>query len=167
MSLQDRNLFLCGCGCRLCSIISKHRPNAAIYNSQLFFLWMFTFKTMDMNFWSAVGSWLECGPERNPFIYGMDGSKVLLQIPTPVHGIASYARMVGLSQGMLPICLRIGGFSVCSPGILSVLAAWAVHEQGGNQISGVFFCRTLFFTGTGVFILRKLAQRGYLSHEGS
>ena len=34
---------------------------------------------------------------------------------------------------MLPICLRIGGFNVYSPGILLVLDVWDVHETPGSQ----------------------------------
>ena len=52
------------------------------------------------------------------FIYGMNGSEVLLQVPAQIHGLTSHAKTIGIWQGMLPLCLRIGGFNVCCPGIL-------------------------------------------------
>ena len=67
------------------------------------------------------------------FMYGMDGFGVLLQMPASTHGLTSLAKIIGIWQSMLPVCLRIGGFNVCSPGILLVLDVWAVHETPGSQ----------------------------------
>ena len=37
------------------------------------------------------------------------------------------------TQSMLPVCLRIGRFNVCSPGILLVVEVYAVHKTRENQ----------------------------------
>ena len=67
------------------------------------------------------------------FIYGTNGLEVLLQMPTSTHGLTSLAKNTGIWQNMLPVCLSIGGFNVCSPGILLALDVWAVHETPGIQ----------------------------------
>ena len=96
---------------------SEHR---AIYNSQL--------ATLDVHFrklWrSIVGppSEVDWNAAWNGIlIYGMNGLEVLLQMPASTHGLTSLAKITGISQNMLPVCLRIGGFNVCSRGILSAL----------------------------------------------
>ena len=60
------------------------------------------------------------------FIYGMNGSKILLQMHTLIHGLTSHAKTTGIWPSM------IGGFNVCYRGILLVLVAWAVHDILGN-----------------------------------
>ena len=67
------------------------------------------------------------------FIYGMNGSGVLLQIPAPKHGLTSHAKIIRIWQGMLPLYLRIGGFNVFSLGVFWVLDVRAVHDIRGNQ----------------------------------
>ena len=66
------------------------------------------------------------------FIYGMNGSKMLLQMHTLIHGLTSHAKTIGIWPGMLPLYLQIGGFNACYRGILLVLVAWAVHDILGN-----------------------------------
>ena len=66
------------------------------------------------------------------FIYGMNGSKILLQMHMLMHGLTSHAKTTGIWPGMLPLYLHIGGFNVCYRGILLVLVAWAVHDILGN-----------------------------------
>ena len=66
-------------------------------------------------------------------IYGMNGVEILLQMPTSTHGLTSLAKITGIWQNMLPVCLSIGGLNVCSPGILLALDVWAVHETPGIQ----------------------------------
>ena len=64
--------------------------------------------------------------------------------PNLLDSVASYcAKIIRIWQSMLPgfcvffflalFCLRIGGFNVCSPGILLVLDVWAVHETRWSQ----------------------------------
>ena len=67
------------------------------------------------------------------FIYGMNGSQVVLQMHTLIYGLKSPAKITGIWQGMLPLYLHIGGFNVCCRGILSVLVVWAVHDIPRNQ----------------------------------
>ena len=67
------------------------------------------------------------------FIYGMNRSEILSQMHTLRHGLTSLAKITGIWQNMLPVCLGIGGFNVCSPGILLALDVWAVHEKLGIQ----------------------------------
>lgn len=50
-------------------------------------------------------------------MYGMNWSGVLLQLPAPLHG-PSLPENIGIGQSMLPVCMRIGGLNVRSPGIL-------------------------------------------------
>ena len=66
------------------------------------------------------------------FIHGMNGSKILLQMHTLIHGLSSHAKTRGIWPGMLPIYLHIGGFNVCYRGILLVLVAWAVRDILGT-----------------------------------
>ena len=67
------------------------------------------------------------------FLYGMNALKILLQMPASTHGLTSLAETTGIWQNMLPVCLRIRGFNVCSPGILLALDVWAVHKTTGIQ----------------------------------
>ena len=66
------------------------------------------------------------------FIYGMNGSEILLQMHTLIHGLTSHAKTTGIWPGMLPLYLQIGGCNACYRGILLVLVAWAVHDILGN-----------------------------------
>ena len=52
------------------------------------------------------------------FICGMNGSEILLQMHTPIHGRISRAKITGIWPGMLPLYLHIAGFNVCCRGIL-------------------------------------------------
>lgn len=56
------------------------------------------------------------------FIYGMNGSKTLLQMHTPINGLKSHAKITGIWQGMLPVYLHIDGFNACCRGILWYLS---------------------------------------------
>ena len=67
------------------------------------------------------------------FLYGMNALKILLQMPASTHGLTSLAKTTGIWQNMLPVCLRIRGFHVCSPGILLAFDVWAVHKTPGIQ----------------------------------
>ena len=62
------------------------------------------------------------------FIYGMNGLEVLLQMPASTHGLA---KITGIWQNMLPVCVSIGGFNVCSPGILLALDVWGATKHLG------------------------------------
>ena len=66
------------------------------------------------------------------FLYGMNGSKFLLQMHTLKHGPTSHSKTIGIRPSMLPLYLHIGGFNVCYRGIFLVLVAWAVHDILGN-----------------------------------
>ena len=76
---------------------------------------------------------MQMRPGTRFFIYGMNGLEVLLQMPASIHGPTSLAKITGIWQNMLPVCLSIGGFNVCSPGILLALDVWAVHDTPGIQ----------------------------------
>ena len=66
------------------------------------------------------------------FIYGMNGSEILLQMHTLIHGLTSHAKTIGIWPGMWPLYLQIGGCNACYRGILLVLVAWVVHDILGN-----------------------------------
>ena len=63
------------------------------------------------------------------FLYGVNGSKFLLQMHTLKHGPTSHSKTIGIRPSMLPLYLHIGGFNVCYRGIFLVLVAWAVHRH--------------------------------------
>lgn len=45
----------------------------------------------------------------------------------------SHAKIIAIWQGMLPICLCVGGFNLCFPDILWLLDAGAVHHIRGES----------------------------------
>ena len=107
---------------------SGHR---AIYNSQL--------ATLDVQFRKLCRSIVGPPPEvdwnaawNEVLHYGMNGSELLLQMHTLIHGLTSHAKTTGIWPGMLPLYLQIGGCNACYRGILLVLVAWAVHDILGN-----------------------------------
>ena len=54
------------------------------------------------------------------FVYGMNGSQILFQMHTLIHGLTSHAKTTGIWPGMFPLYLHIRGFNVCYRGILLV-----------------------------------------------
>ena len=48
------------------------------------------------------------------FIYGMNGSKILLQMHTLIYGLTSHAKTTGIWLGMLPLYLHAGGHAYTS-----------------------------------------------------
>ena len=87
------------------------------------------------------------------FIYGMNGSKTLSQMHTPIHGLMILCHMhilveVGNTCSRFTY-LHIGGLNVCCRGILFllVLVAWAVHDIRGNH----FFFTLHVYSGTQIF----------------
>ena len=96
-------------------------------------LWMFIFENYADPSLDRHRRLIGMRPGTRFFIYGMNGLEVLLQMPTSTHGLTSLANITGIWQNMLPVCLSIGGFNVCSPGILLALDVWAVHETPGIQ----------------------------------
>ena len=87
----------------------------------------------EMYIWFVVPAPFLHAGLRHSLIYGVNGSGILLQIPGPIHGLTSYAKIFGIWQGMLPHYLRISRFNGCSLGIFCVLDAWAVHDIYGSQ----------------------------------
>ena len=53
--------------------------------------------------------------------------------PRQIRGLTSHTNIFEIWRSMLPLCLRISGFNVCSLGILLLLEAWAVHDIRGSQ----------------------------------
>ena len=99
-------------------------------------LWMFVFEpyanqSLDRHK-KLIG--MRCGT--TSFIYGMDGSKVLLQIPVQIHGFTSHGKFFRIWHDMLPLCLRIGGFNLCSPGIL-----WVARPRHMSDSKRQAYCR--------------------------
>ena len=47
-------------------------------------------------------------------IFGMNRSGVLLEIPGPIHGLASHTKNVEIWQAMLPPCVRLLASFACS-----------------------------------------------------
>ena len=96
-------------------------------------LWMFIFENYADPSLERHRRLIGMRPGTRFFTYGMNGLEILLQMPTSTHGLPSLAKITGIWQNMLPVCLSIGGFNVCSPGILLALDVWAVHETPGIQ----------------------------------
>ena len=94
-------------------------------------LWMFIFENFADPSLDRHRRLVGMRPGTRFFTYGMNRPEVLLQMPASTHGLASLAKNIRSGQNMLPVCLRIGGFNVCSPGILLALDVWAVHETPG------------------------------------
>ena len=96
-------------------------------------LWMFIFENYADPSLDRHRRLIGMRPGTRFFIYGINGLEVLLQMPTSTHGLTSLAKITRIWQNMLPVCLSIDGFNVCSPGILLALDVWAVHETPGIQ----------------------------------
>ena len=78
-------------------------------------LWMFIFENYADPSLDRHRRLIGMRPGTRFFIYGMNGLEVLLQMPTSTHGLTSLAKITGIWQNMLPVCLSIGGFNICSP----------------------------------------------------
>ena len=92
-------------------------------------LWMFIFENYADPSLDRHRRLIGMRPGTRFFTYGMNGLEILLQMPTSTHGLPSLAKITGIWQNMLPVCLSIGGFNVCSPGILLALDVWAVPRN--------------------------------------
>jgi len=82
------------------------------------------------------------------FIYGMNGSKILLQMHTLIHGLASHAKTTGIWPGMLPLYLQ--------PTWESKLHALQVRKSGIMEKSGWRRVELTFFLCEFTFICHIL-----------
>ncbi len=96
------------------------------------------------------------------FICGMNGSVVLLQVPVPIHGLTSHAKIIRIWQGMLPLCLRIGGFNVCSWRPLGARRAGRPRHTWESKLQA--YCK---YTNVGSWREAALDEMVWNSHVGS